>query len=920
MHFAGFAKHAGPFLPDHLSYRAPPELFMHQAFSRVVRFFASASLIAIGGLALANEPLFRQSVPIQQAGSGQFNTVAFKVAEPIPWKPALALKGRVRIQCDTPLLYLAMNFTSAAGKRGFIKAIDGPSVKEATFEVVLRDMVTDKGSPVEGPWSAADAIASFTVYAKFQKAAESKLSIEGVELRYDEAALKRKEKPAMTPSRAALFEGAFHILPELRGVHPRLFADRNRYAQAAARFRKEPDAFQRLLPLPGGKPYAEAPIPLDQAENASKAFMLAYLAVSHRVSGDPACLEALGRWSGTLEAFKAIGVNRKSPTTENRDLMAGFILLGFSILYDTSHGQLPAAELARIRRVLVDQAHQSYDDFTSLGSYPYEQNHLIIPVCALGVAAMALADEEPEAAKWGLFARNLLRRSFPALGADGWFFEGISYWNFTMQYPVCYAAALKRCTGENLLAEMPFQRIPEYLAHQFLPNPNFVFDFADWGPRVNNGSSFQRGYDAPWHTQPSRIFSFIPALLAQERPHPLLDDLLNATVPLSSNLSYMDSMFFLMGGLFPPKEPKARPDRPEHPPWHYFDDLEVLHWRGRWSDSNATALAFKCGPPAGHAIARLYPLYPEWRPGIGHAHPDAGSFILWSRGGFLAGDTGYCTKRTEWHNTLTVDGTGQCANEGSAWAAYKGIPYERLNRIRLTNTWLGPLVAAGTAVLEDAYGEALRLAELRRHLVLIDGRFLVVRDEARSSNDHVYQWFLHTDNEPRSEGPARWVLENAGGRLCLQGLGPLREAKAAPTVVETQLYPGPPRPQQRGFHLALTSALGMGTVFLQAGAVQGRGEQASSFTARRLGDGCVELTSGAASCRVWLGPQPELDGAFAFVLREGGKVVALGLSGRRLRCEAGKLSLPQGGSVVLRAAPAGGWKAEPAATGAWKLE
>ena len=105
-------------------------------------------------------------------------------------------------------------------------------------------------------------------------------------------------------------------------------------------------------------------------------------------------------------------------------------------------------------------------------------------------------------------------------------------------------------------------------------------------------------------------------------------------------------------------------------PWHRFADIDVVFWRSGW-DANATAIAFKCGPPEGHATAALAGAFRDWRLEDGHVHPDVNSFILFARGHYLTGDSGYAgVPRTVEHNTLLVDGQGQGKEGGhDAWGA-----------------------------------------------------------------------------------------------------------------------------------------------------------------------------------------------------------------------------------------------------------
>jgi hypothetical protein len=272
-------------------------------------------------------------------------------------------------------------------------------------------------------------------------------------------------------------------------------------------------------------------------------------------------------------------------------------------------------------------------------------------------------------------------------------------------------------------------------------------------------------------------------VLQENQQNGLLKDFIQATFPLRTNLGAMDSIFFMMNSFQYPEQARPMQDRPEFPPFHYFDDMEVIHWRNKWSDSNATAIAFKSGPPAGHHIASLYPLYPEWRAGLGHAHQDAGSFILFSKGVFLANDTGYTgDKETADHNSILVDGVGQHKG-GRLWATWDGKPYEEYNKIRMTNTWLAPGVCAGVAVFQDAYDAPLQLKKMERRLMMVEGKWLVILDDLKSSLKHSYEWRLHTDREMSEIAQGSFAMNNGNARLVLQNLNAVKSFKIEPTIV-----------------------------------------------------------------------------------------------------------------------------------------
>jgi Heparinase II/III-like protein len=113
-----------------------------------------------------------------------------------------------------------------------------------------------------------------------------------------------------------------------------------------------------------------------------------------------------------------------------------------------------------------------------------------------------------------------------------------------------------------------------------------------------------------------------------------------------------------------PREHKADPDLATAN-LALLSDHEVFCWRSDWN-RDATAFSFKCGPPEGHHTAAMLEQFPDWRLSDGHAHPDANSFIVFARGQYLTGDTGYAgVPMTEHRNTMLVNGKGQ-AKEGRA--------------------------------------------------------------------------------------------------------------------------------------------------------------------------------------------------------------------------------------------------------------
>lgn len=880
----------------------------------MTRFLLIAAAIFFGSLGFSqDEVVFRITSPISQEANAIFNTIRIELPKPIAFNEKLAFKGKVRIESEAVPIYLAHALTSEKKKKGFLKSSD--SQKEVSFLTFFKQPSVTSDSASKEAWGAEDKLSEFTVYVKFPSAVKSKLVIEELSILMNPKSQPEtaSDKPTSLPSRDALFKGTFEIKKELAGVHPRLFTDKKSFDAAIETWKKNPASFQKYLPTKTSRSLTMTPVAFKDAENGFFAGNLSYLAAAYRLTGDAELLKAIQNWYPQLENFEPIVINPRNPTSGNKDLSTGAFLMGTAALYDLTKGLIPEKESALIRDALVKGSRQAYESFSSFKEYHYEQNHLIIPICGLGLAAMTLADEVPEAKAWGVFARNLLDRCFPALAHDGWFFEGLSYWNFTIQFPLVYASALRRTTGEDLIGKPPFQFIPDYLAHQFLPDPNFVFDFADWGPRVEtDGVKFQKGYDQPWHSLPTRIFNFIPVLMFQETKNPLLGDLANAVLPLATNLAPLDQMFFITSAYAYPSQSLRMKDRVDYPPFHYFDDMEVVHWRNKWSDPNATAIAFKSGPPAGHRIAALYPLYPEWKPGLGHAHPDAGSFILFSKGVFLANDTGYTGKKeTADHNSILVDGIGQHQG-GTPWSTFNGKPYDEYNAIRMTNVWLASSVVASTAIFEAAYADTLKLKQMNRHLLMVEGKYLFILDNIRSDEAHAYEWRLHSDKEAREISKNKFSMENDRARLVVQNLLPVEKTSVDPTIVETELYDMTrSRTQQRGFHIALVSPKQKDYQFLTAMTVQNMSDQPEAFSAVKAGENKIEVTEAGETCTAWIRSGKELAGTFGYVLSDSKGIRSVGFSGKSLTTDFAAFTLKTEAQVVIRpASTAGEWSVE----------
>ena len=334
----------------------------------------------------------------------------------------------------------------------------------------------------------------------------------------------------------------------------------------------------------------------------------------------------------------------------NVDLPPAHLLYAVAFVYDVLHDELSAAEKAMVREKLLKQGRLMYEYFKykSGKRYTYSQNHTWIPMAGLGIAAYAIMDEEPEAREWAVLARAIFDRTMMTFGRDGYFYEGFHYLGFAFRWMIRYFDAHLAATGEDLYAVMrpSFERIKLYAMHSILPDGENVFDLADIGD-----GSLNRNRESRRET----IYGEYDILYRLAAVYDDAQAQAAAAISTKTKLGTREPMWAFINRA----SDIAPANIDDLPRSVYFEDNGTFFWRSNWSE-DATAFAFRCAPPEGHHAARLAEKISDWRQNTGHAHPDANSFIIWAKGKYLTGDTGYLgIKNTDDHNTILINGRGQ---------------------------------------------------------------------------------------------------------------------------------------------------------------------------------------------------------------------------------------------------------------------
>ena len=241
--------------------------------------------------------------------------------------------------------------------------------------------------------------------------------------------------------------------------------------------------------------------------------------------------------------------------------------------------------------------------------------------------------------------------------------------------------------------------------------------------------------------------------------------------------------------------------------WHYFPDHEVVFWRSDWND-NATAVSFKAGPPEGHSTTKKVKAFPDWRLSSGHAHPDAGSFIVWSNGKYLTGDSGYAgVPLTEHHNTVTFGGKGQ-ADEGKGHDAFAGASYDQMNKILIRDLIIGSKGFSLAAELAPAYQPDVGVEKFVRKFAFNSNGHIRIEDEIKTKREQVITSYLHSDTSIVELGS---MFEFEPGKTSL--LVQFAQPGLFKAVIEPNVLTAPGRPgsvdkgerEERGVRLAIST-------------------------------------------------------------------------------------------------------------------
>ncbi len=422
----------------------------------------------------------------------------------------------------------------------------------------------------------------------------------------------------------------------------------------------------------------------------------------------------------------------------DEDIETAESVFALSLAYDWLYAELSAHE----KLTLLNAIGRGADRISStIWLYPRLNNHRIVDAACLAVAGLACYGDSKASADWIQHGNREIEQCARYFPDDGISPEGVAYSAYALEYFLKYYAAAVPLIQVSVRPEAWIRSFPEaFLRHttargSWKPD-DMIISFGD-SPRHS------------WYG-PGYLFARIAGLYGDPVAQELAVQFMAGKLDGDSSAPWLYALWF-------------DPDAPRRA----WSDLSAARTFSNWGlylarDSwrgDESVLGFKCSPAGGRRLRQGGHPYP----GLGHAQPDANSFVLFARGEHLITHPGPCRlKRTANHNTVLVNGLGQ-TGEGSEW--FKG----RAAFMRRSSPDL--LLAEHTDDYDYIIGDAAPaynpdlIRDFTRQLFWLRPNLLFVFDHLGTKKPSKFQWLLHT--EARVSSIDERTLRLARGRAML---------------------------------------------------------------------------------------------------------------------------------------------------------
>jgi hypothetical protein len=359
-------------------------------------------------------------------------------------------------------------------------------------------------------------------------------------------------------------------------------------------------------------------------------------------------------------------------------------------------------------------------------------------VSMAGLAALSLLDDVPQAGEWVQdvsqafpeffnYKGNVLQNKTANFDKKGAFYESVSYADYALREYLLFRLAFTNVFGKSSAPDiLLLEKVGDFFVHTCYPASDDIMsvNFGDSNLNATGARTIRmllaNGYDAPeYHWYLSRTDSGL------SDPVGLVYYDLNPRKSLPND--FTRSML--------------------------YQDIGWAVLRSSWQD-DATMLAVKSSF--------------AWN----HAHPDAGSFILFHKGKPLIIDSGNCSysrreytsyyRHSKAHNVILIDGHGQnpedCGN-GDRGTVMPGRIHRLIDKAGLKY------------VLADATGPtSWKFSRNYRHFLWLGGAILIF-DDVRTHEPGRFEWLLHYQDKADQQG-SKIILSNGDAQAVVLSLFP----------------------------------------------------------------------------------------------------------------------------------------------------
>jgi len=360
------------------------------------------------------------------------------------------------------------------------------------------------------------------------------------------------------------------------------------------------------------------------------------------VTREPKYLDAAKRWTLALAAMdewegKVVPENKEG----DRGLYTGFGLTALAAAYDWLYNDLTDAERDVIRAKIASRS-EAIHRATFEGEWwsgGYLHHDLWIPVAGMGLGAVAVIDEVPEAKAWAQRADEEFFQALGRLGTDGAWPEGPAGWAFAMASFIPYWDAYSRRFPTALDRSEWLSNTWKFRLYSRVPDGQFLW-FGDGRP---TGHYQWTAYQAA----PTLRF------LASKFMNPCAQWLAAREWETRPNPYTAVWEIIWLDTSVRETPPDALPQST------FFENQGLAYLRTGWTDKD-TAVRFHCDSLVGKTAATYYDNGDAaMNTATDHTHADANSFCVWSRGAFAFNAAAYGRKATKFENSVLIDGQGQ---------------------------------------------------------------------------------------------------------------------------------------------------------------------------------------------------------------------------------------------------------------------